>query len=567
MAETRLGVALLWHMHQPIYRGSDGLYRLPWVYLHAIKDYADMAAHLEANPHARATVNWTPSLLLQLDDYARRLARWQKSGEAVGDSLLDALSGAVPLPEAPAARAQLFAACQRAHPPTMIHPWRNYHHLLDWVGQTPCCFTGTRLIYVNDQYLYDLLTWYHLAWCGASLRAHHPTVQRLLAKGCGFTEADRRALVAVIAETVAAIPARYRTLADRGQIELSFTPYGHPIAPLLLDFAAARESRPEDPLPSSPYPGGEARVRWHLEEGVECFHAFFRRDPVGVWPAEGGVSDAFLRLVAEYGFLWAATGENVWRASLLASGWAPEVVASKRPLFAPFRYADTSLALFCRDDGLSDLIGFQYQHWRVEDAVGHFVGALAEIARGFGEEAGAHTVLVALDGENAWEYYSNNGWAFLEALYERLTHHPQLVMRTVSEAVAARAYPDRLARVQAGSWVQGTFTTWVGSAAKNRAWEALIAAKTAVDARWPALDPTTQRAVVEQLAVCEASDWFWWFADHNPAEAVAEFDGLYRAHLTALYRLVGAEPPESLALPFAHGGGAAELGGVMQRGG
>lgn len=567
MKRARLGVALLWHMHQPIYRDERGVYRLPWVYLHAIKDYADMVAHLEANPAVRVTVNWTPTLLVQLTDYAQRLARWQRDGSPVGDPLLDALSGAVPLPTELAERQLLFIACQRANPPTMIHPWPRYQQLLEWVGQHGCCLDGSRLLYVNDHYFYDLLTWYHLAWCGASLKANHPTVKRLMAKGCAFTAEDRRMLVGVIAETIAAIPKRYRRLAECGQIELSVTPFGHPIGPLLLDFSAAHESRPNDPLPSRPYPGGEARLRWHIEQGFGLFRDHFGCDPVGVWPAEGGVSEAFLRLLAQYGVRWCASGESVWRASLLLSGWPKEEVARKRALFAPMKFAETDLALFCRDDGLSDLIGFQYQHWQVDEAVHHFTRALTDIARAFGDEAGQHTVLVALDGENAWEYYPENGWPFLERLYDRLTHHPEVVMRTVSDALAARTAPDRLARVRAGSWVQGTFATWIGSPAKNRAWEALVALKETIDRRWPDLDTATQTALAEQLAVCEASDWFWWFADHNPAEAVSEFDHLYRRHLTAAYALCGEPPPPTLAAPFAVGGGAAELGGVMQRGG
>lgn len=562
---SRLGVALLWHFHQPPYRKPDGSYHLPWVYLHAIKDYAEMAAHLEANGAAKVTCNWTPTLLVQLADYAQRLDRFLARGEAVGDRLLDWLSGAVPLPSDLAGRNAVVSACQRAHPPTMVHPHPHFRELLSWVEPCGVADGCPRLYYLNDQFLYDLLTWYHLAWCGVSLRQNHPTVRALLAKGFGFTLEDRLALVRVIAETIAAIPNRYRVLAERGQIELSMTPYGHPIAPLLIDFAAARESRPTDPLPEKNYPGGEARLRWHLTAGFALFEAFFGSKPTGIWPAEGAICARTLDCFAEYGVQWCASGEKVWFASAQASGWDSAYLNSKRGLFAPIAWRDGPLRLLFRDDGLSDMIGFSYQHWRTEDAVDHFVTALERIAASFGAEAGEHTVLIALDGENAWEYYPNNGWEFLQQLYARLGAHSRLEMRTVREAVAARRSPDRFATVCAGSWVQGNLATWIGSEAKNRAWEALIALKEAADAEWQQLDEAKRRAVAEQLACCEASDWFWWFADHNPAEAVAEFDVLFRAYLAEGYRLMGLPVPKCLDFPFATGGGAAELGGTMQR--
>jgi alpha-amylase/alpha-mannosidase (GH57 family) len=226
-----------------------------------------------------------------------------------------------------------------------------------------------------------------------------------------------------------------------------------------------------------------------------------------------------------------------------------------------------TIRLLFRDDGLSDLIGFQYQHWQIDDALNHFVAALDAIAQGLGHEAGEHTVLIALDGENAWEYYPNNGWDFLEGLYRRLSDHPRLEMRRISDAVVARLRPAVLTTLRAGSWVQGNLATWIGSPAKNRAWEALIALKKRVDEMSANLSEAERERVAEQLAICEASDWFWWFADHNPAEAVAEFDQLFRDHLKATYALLGVAEPQLATQPFATGGGAAEMGGTMQRAG
>ncbi|MGH8149905.1 MAG: hypothetical protein ACRETB_08030 [Steroidobacteraceae bacterium] len=104
----RLPVVLLWHMHQPQYRdGTGGAYVLPWTYLHAIKDYTDMAAHLEANPAARAVVNFTPVLLEQLDELARRIQEHLHNGTPLPDPVLNVL-GPDPVPQEPAQRLELL---------------------------------------------------------------------------------------------------------------------------------------------------------------------------------------------------------------------------------------------------------------------------------------------------------------------------------------------------------------------------------------------------------------------------------------------------------------------------
>jgi len=408
MTAKPLNVVLAWHMHQPYYReGLDGAYHLPWVYLHGIKDYSDMAAHLERHPEMRVVVNFAPVLLEQLDDYAGQLAALLHQGTPTQDAMLNLFAGATPIPAGPEARLGIIRDCQRCHAPRMIHPYPAFHGLLRMIGATDDVGVGSQyvqwhLAYLSDQYFLDLLTWYHLAWLGHALK-QTPLARRLMEQGKDFSLDDRRELLGLMQTTLAGLIPRYRALADRGQIELSMTPYGHPIVPLLNDFGNMRDALPDAPAPAAPaYPGGAERTRWHMQQGIAVFERYFGRKPRGVWLSEGGVSEDALVLLDEFGIEWTASGEGVWRASCAKSGCPGDDVQSKRSLFSPIRVDGYTARVFFRDDGLSDLIGFKYSDWHADDAVADFVQHLENIAGFFGKEADREVVSVILDGENAW---------------------------------------------------------------------------------------------------------------------------------------------------------------------
>ena len=549
-----LHLVLCWHFHQPDYRDANGCYQLPWTYLHAVKDYADMAAHLEAAPNLCCVVNFVPTLTAQLVDYTDQFA----SGD-VRDPLLarliDPHLGELPADQ----KHSLVAQCFKIHHPTMLEPFPAYKRLYTlWKTVEESGEAG--LAYLSGQYLADLVTWYHLVWTGETVRRARPDLLALMDKGEAFTLEERRALFVIYGEVVSSLLPRYRDMAERGQIELSATPHSHPILPLLLDFDAAREARPELPVPAaSSYPGGESRARFHIDAAIVDHQAQFGQPPSGFWPAEGGVSEAAIRLLSKADVKWAASGEGVLRHSLAALG---EDLSHKAIWSTvPYRLPKTNTALFFRDDHLSDLIGFEYKGWVGADAVRHFSHALDEVRR---HAPGSDPVVsIILDGENAWEYYPYNGFYFLSDLYAELMATPNIRVTTFSDYLEMFPQSPRfLSKLVAGSWVYGDFTTWMGDPAKNRGWDWLVAAKRAFDAA-----PADKQVAAEPLLrSCESSDWFWWFGDYNPADAVESFDRVYRQKLKRLYETLGAPAPGYLDQPLCHGGGGMESGGVMRRG-
>jgi alpha-amylase/alpha-mannosidase (GH57 family) len=575
MTAPQLDLVFLWHMHQPDYRDHvTGEFVMPWTYLHALKDYTDMAAHLERHPRVRAVVNFVPVLLDQLDDYIDQFATAQLQPGGFRDPLLRLLATPDLDRLETAERSFLLQACFRCHHPTMLAPFPRYQRLHE-LHEALSREGAAALAYLSGAYLADLVTWYHLVWTGETERRHEPLLAELMAKGEGYSLADRQNLLAFIGKTLANLVPRYHALQVRGQIELTTTPYSHPLSPLLLDFQSAREAEPEASLPLAvTYPGGRDRVRKHLETARRSHAQRFGKTPVGMWPAEGALSAAFAHLAAANGCRWMASGENVLKQSLGAHHAARHPGAAYRS----WQIAEApGLSLFFRDDRLSDLIGFEYSKWHGRDAAAHFVAQLEAIATAAAAASTASTdappqVSVILDGENAWEYYPYNGYFFFEDLYGLIEAHAQIRTRTYADVLddPARPAPAQLHHLTAGSWVYGNLSTWIGDPAKNHAWDLLCAAKHSYDQIVASgrLSGEAVAAAETQLTVCESSDWFWWFGDYNPAQSVISFDRLFRRNLANLYRLLQLAPPAQLDVPISTGRADAvpvDAGGAMRR--
>ena len=553
-----LNVVIYWHMHQPEYRDlRNNEYHLPWTYLHTIKDYVDMVAHLENNIAARAVVNFAPILLEQIDDYAKQMDGYLNHGQALRDPLLSALAEPVLLLDEEN-RIHIIKACLRANKERLVSR-NDVFVTLTEMAET-ALEDKDKLCYYSEQFYADLLVWYHLAWTAETVRRNNTEIKSLIKKARNFTIHDRHLLIEIYYDLVSGIINRYRKLAEAGRIELSMTPFAHPIVPLLIDIKSATQALPDVELPlASEYPEGLERSRWHMQKGIETFKHYFGFPPKGCWPSEGSISAETIDLCSEMGIQWLASGETVLRNSLEKSGNETD-----HCIHNAYQYRDNKVACFFRDDGLSDLIGFKYSDWHADDAVANLVNHLEGIAEKCADNPDA-IVSIILDGENAWEYYPENGFYFLNALYERLSQHERIKMTTYSDYLEINQNRRQLNEIVAGSWVYGTFSTWIGEKDKNRAWEMLVDAKHAYDrvVKNQQLSEEEMSLAQIQLATCESSDWFWWFGEYNSAESVAAFDEQYRLHLGNLYQLLKVEPPEYLTRAFSFGSGDPVMGGAM----
>jgi alpha-amylase/alpha-mannosidase (GH57 family) len=537
----RVRLALVWHLHQPSYRdGLTGRVLLPWTRLHATKDYRDMAEILFGFPDVRVTFNLTPVLLDQIESIA--------AGET--DDWTE-------LARKPAARLtteeQRFLSRNffHAHLERMIDPHPRYRELRQRLHGG----RGARSGPVPSAADYrDLAVWFYLAWVDSSFHGEEP-VRSLLAKGRGFTEEEKLALIDWTATCAGRVIPAYRELLDRGQAEISISAYHHPILPLLIDSDAPLEAAPGLTLPRPPCRMPEDAAA-QVRRARGAFVRRFGHAPVGTWPPEGAVSDAALALLAHEGFRWAASDESVLATALGRRG----SVGAEWPalLYRPYEIGTASgpIAMVFRDRALSDLIGFTYMYWDPDRAAADFVARV----RRAGERASAlpgapassdgeePLVTVILDGENCWEAYAEDGRPFLLALYRRLSQDDRIRTVTVGEAVAATPMQQRLAHVPVGSWIRDDLGIWIGDAEKNRAWSELGRAQEALARaqRSGAVTGEELAAAAEELLAAEASDWFWWYGETHQSEHRAEMDTLFRSHLLRCYTLLGEAFPDPL---------------------
>ncbi len=504
---------------------------MPWARLHATKGYNDMAAWLEAVPEMRVTFNLAPSLVEQLEAYAA----------GATDALLCTVqTPADTLDEA--ARLRLLADGFSANVSTMVSPHPRYATLLAKRGPDARhdALTAARSDFTIGDFR-DLQVWCTLAWCGRSALENEPLLAELIAKGQAFTEDDKATALAAVGRVAAGVVGRYRSLAERGQAELSTSPYYHPILPLLCDLESAREARPGLSLPSVET-GWVEDARAQIAD-ARAFHArTFGASPEGLWPSEGAISTRVLELMGEEGVGWTASDEGVLEASLGGD-------FRRAHTYSPHRFGSEGPVVLFRDHTLADRIGFDYQRMHGPDAVAEFVSRLHAIREALEGVPGPHLVTIVLDGENPWEHYLEGGSEFVPALYAALASNPAFEPTTPSAFLAEHPARERLTRVRAGSWIDADLTTWIGSTEANRAWSALVRAheraETAV-----AGNSGVQTATSEHLAIVQGSDWFWWYGGRHSSPYDATFDGLFRGHLSAVYAHLGEAAPAELAMPF-----------------
>ncbi len=510
-----LYVSFLWHMHQPWYLDPEsGHFALPWVRLHGTKDYLDMAALVKEFPSMQAVINVTPVLLEQIELYSQGV---QDEHQILSRKPAKSLTAHE--------TARLLEIGFKGISEKIIHPYPRYFELMAKAQRS-------RSQPFSAQEVRDLQVWSNLAWMDPRWRREDPVLGQMVKKGSGFTEQEKEILLRTQLDLLAQIIRTYRALQESGQIELSISPWSHPILPLLHNTDAARQTNPGTPLPGVRFQHPED-VTWHLETAVNRYKDWFGQPPQGLWPSEGSVSQEIVPAIAQAGFQWMATDEEILWKSLGG--------ASRAALYHPYRLqaGNRSLQCFFRDHVLADRIGFVYSSWPTERAANDFLQRLKEIEQAASKQTTPALVLVALDGENAWESYPEDGEPFLRALYGLLSRESTIRCCTPSEYLKAHSSQETLPALASGSWIRGEFSTWIGHPFQNKAWEELEKARRFIG-------PQKSRS----MAIAEGSDWFWWLGPEHSSADDPVFDRIFRMHLKKAYQEAQRSPPETLDQPI-----------------
>src|SRR5690349_15038994 len=537
-------VCFLWHMHQPYYTDPvTGSASMPWVRLHATKAYFDMAYLLDKFPTVHATFNFTPSLLLQLKE--------------IGDGTVHDLF--LEHAQRPAAdlsqeeQAFLIRHYFSINWATMIRPYRRYHELLVKRGLE---IDGQDLQRLARQFttqdLLDLQVWFNLAWFGYGAIHRYPRLAALRAKNRGFTEEEKQEVLALQRTTVQEIVPMYRRLAERGQIELTTTPFYHPILPLVIDTENARRARPDLTLPSRFRAPEDAEAQLRL--AVEYHRATFGTSPAGLWPSEGSVCPELIPFLSRVGLRWLATDEGILARSLEGS---QQPWRRQSQLYRPYRTgpAGQEVAIVFRDREISDGFGFLY-HKTTADAAGDDV--LRRVKQIVMDTPQDNILIpIILDGENPWEHYYEGGEEFLSHLYTAFSKGTlnegdsiRATTATMSEALDAIPDKDLLPYLHSGSWINQDFKIWIGHEEDNRGWDLLNHTRSRLLELSPTLPTDRAQAAWNELYAAEGSDWFWWYGDDFDTAYKEEFDRLFRTHLRNVWTIAGIPPPDLLNQPL-----------------
>lgn len=545
-----LRVVVLWHQHQPFYKDLvTGEYHLPWVRLHALKDYYGMVKLLEEFPKVHQTFNLVPSLITQIQDYAAGTAR---------DPFLAV--AARPANElTPGERQFALRYLFQANPERLIGRYPRYAELwgrFQGSGSSP----ERAMKFFTDQDFTDLQVFSQIAWFDEFF-LQEPEIAALIRKGRGFSLDDQTLVISHQRDLISKVLPAHAEAAKQGRIEVSTSPFYHPILPLVCDTNQGAVSTPGLPLPHNRFRHPED-AREQLQRGLDLHEKSLGVRPTGVWPSEGSISEEVFAIASELGVRWMASDEGVLSRTLGMSfmrdgqGRLPDASAEKLYTIHRYENGQTRMHLLFRDHAISDLIGFVYSGMPAKDAASHLMQNIKNAAQPVLQKGRDAIVPIILDGENAWEYYPESGREFLRRFYDALQKDSAIEAVTVSEAIARHRNFNSLHSLVPGSWIHANFNVWIGAPEDNRSWDYLYHARNFYTQAAQNVSEEQRELALEELFIAEGSDWNWWYGPEHHSANDREFDELYRKHLSNVYQALGATPPDYLAQPI--------MGGLMQ---
>jgi alpha-amylase/alpha-mannosidase (GH57 family) len=538
-----MNVVLLWHMHQPYYVNPlTKKAMMPWVRLHTTKGYLDMIDLVTAQPGLRVNFNFTPVLVRQILELVHNEVQddWENlSRKAAAD--LDEQE-----------RRHLLENFFKINWDTLVRPVPRYAELLAKRGTN---YTSAKLDSLvrtfSEAELRDLQTLYNLQWCGFSAVRRFPVLGELKAKGRDFTEKEKNLVLDIHRQILSIVLGEYRTAAERGQIELTTTPYFHPIMPLVYDTHIARRCQPHSPLPSSFSAPEDVRAQLRLAQ--EQHERVFGQRARGLWPSEGSIAPEIIPLMAEAGIEYFCSDEgNLFKSLKHDPAWSHHHHVDHVELFQGWRVSTggASIQALFRERPLSDFIGFDAARNETHKAVEHLIEHLKNIAKVAPEGRGVAPLI--LDGENAWEAFPDSGEAFLTSFYKALVETPELQTQRIGDYFNAHPAQAEITTLHSGSWIRSDFDIWIGDPEENKGWEWLKETRAFLTNHLAAsqVSPETAEKAWWEIYAAEGSDWFWWYGPDFTIDTDFLFDELFRLHLQNVYRILGIEPPAHLDVPI-----------------
>ncbi|PIS24749.1 MAG: glycoside hydrolase [bacterium (Candidatus Stahlbacteria) CG08_land_8_20_14_0_20_40_26] len=546
-----LYLAILWHQHQPLYakEPESGLYAKPWVRMHAVKDYYDMASILEKYPQIHQTFNLTPSLIIQLEDII-------SGGQDKYFYLSQKKASELSREDRRFILLRFFDIYQK----TLLEPYSRYKELLEKRGRV--IEKGGRVIssktleqkigeFTTQDYL-DLQVWFNLAWLDPDFKKEE-SIRFILDKSRNFTEEEKNIILKKHLEILKMIIPEHKKLQNKAQIEITFTPFYHPILPLIYDTDLAKRSAPEISLPLERFSYPED-AQAQVLKGIELYKKYFGREPLGMWPSESAVSQEVVDIIAGAGVKWIATDECVLEKSLNikierdigGNILNPELLC--QPYVCERR--GKTLSVIFRERYILDLWG-KHPRMKAEEAAQDIIDRLHNIYARLPKDK-PYLVTLASDGENAWEFFSDDGKEFLNALYSELSGDPIIKTITPSEYLKKHPPEKKIENLWGGSWMGPNFNIWIGEGEENLAWEYLGRTRKDLEVykKGGEAEPDKLVRAFEEIYAAEGSDWFWWYGEDMNSGDDEGFDLMFRNTLKNVYKIIGKKIPGFLEVPI-----------------
>ncbi len=531
----KLSIAIYWHMHQPVYE-IEGTYLMPWARLHAVKDYLDMVLVLEKFPKLKLNFDVVPALMDTIVNY---INGYHDIHSELTISDTEKLSG----------EEKSFILNNFFSPKfeTMLYKSENYKALYQKRFSKDVCDPDD----FSPQEISDLMALFNLVWIDPVHDERYPRIKELWAKQYNYTLEDRIEIINIHRQIIKEIIPTYKKYIDEGRIELTTSAYYHSILPILIDLkASTKNTFTTEGLPPTLGMLDDARkqVRLALDKVEEILGI----RPKGFWPPELCLGPKTLNLLAKEGIEWTISDEGILSDSINFDFIRDFKGNLNDPyhLTKVYEYQTKTnpINVIFRDRSIPNLINFEYAGIDAKMAANDLFDKIKVVQNKLLVSPDqTHLLTIALDGENCWENYQNDGNDFLANIYSLIEADETLETVLISDYIKKDKHKKTLNKIYSGSWIDKTFQYWIGEPTKNKAWSYLKHTKDVYEAfakqnkNYPHLD-----AAYNELMIAQGSDWFWWYGEPNNSGQDFVFDYMFRERLKNVYLILGLEPPEYL---------------------